>query len=233
MAEQLDTEVLAADQLLQEAVMNDAAHSPQEPAALARHGIAQGVVEADATTDIDDMAINLTSETWSEKFPACGLKDLEPEMRYTDLKRDLREAIDGLDSIGSFAACGGPKGVHIPNPNISVRGVGLIDLPIDHVQARKLKQVAHQTSVGNDIDTVTDTSTGNTCELGPHVLEIANPHWGQLVDKATLWAAQQLGIKTLVSAQLHKMLLYENGPTLNPHTEYVPHSPFSGRGKTQ
>lgn len=228
MAGRLDTEALTADQWLQEAVMNDAAHSPQEPAASASHGIAQEAVEADATTAIDVTTINLTSEaSTGPRASTVGISNLEPEMRYTDLKKDLRKAIDVLDSFGSFAACGGPKGVSVPDPTISVKGVGLINLPMDDVQAQRLKQMAYQESVDEDIDTVTDTSVGNTCELGPHMFEIANPNWRQLVEKATLWAAQQLGIKTVVSAQLEKMLLYETGPASSQHTEYVSHMPPS------
>lgn len=203
MAGQADTDALAVDQFLQEAVMNDSAHSPQKPAASASHGPGHH-------TD------NLNSNA-----KADGLGDPEHETRHTDLKEDLLEAIDGISSVGSFAASGGPKGIRVPDPGIFVRGVGPIDLPFDRVQAQKLKQRAHLAHLGNGNETVVDAGAGNSCELQPHHFEIRNPHWAKLVEKATIWAAQQLGLKPGVSSRLHKMLLCEKSATLKSHAEYV------------
>lgn len=203
MARQADTEALAADRFLQEAVMNDAAHSPQEPAAPANGG-------PSPYTGTDNM-----------NGVADGISDLEPGTSYTDLKTDLLEAIDGINSVGSFAASGGPKGIHVPDPGIFVRGVGPIELPIDDVQAQRLKQRARHASLGDCDETVDNTSVDNTCELEPHLFDITNPHWAKLVEKATIWAAQQLGLGPGVSSRLHKMLLYEKGAKLNSHTECV------------
>lgn len=202
MANQADTKALATDQFLQEAIMNGAAaHSFPEPATSVCGGPNPHINNLNGSTD--------------------GLSDLEPETSTTDLKTELLEAIDGINSSGSFAAIGGPRGIHVPDPSIFLKGVGPIKLPLDHVQAQKLKQRAQRASFGDGYETDVETNFGNICELEPKLFDITNPHWARLVEKATIWAAQQLGLSPGVSSRLHKMSLYEEGATMNPHIEYV------------
>ncbi|KUI56862.1 hypothetical protein VP1G_04179 [Cytospora mali] len=202
---QLDEDALAADQLLQEAIMNDAAHSPQEPAASTSDDLARGA-EGDIPTA---NSLTIQASTDPTDFPQDGL----------DLKADLLQALNGIKSLGSFAACGSPKGITMPDPSIFVRGVGPIRSPMNEVQARTIMKRAHQISSGSDNETVFDASVHNTCELLPHVFEITQPGWDQFLESATLWAGKQLGIRNTVSTQLHNMLLYGEGATLKPNTD--------------
>ncbi|KUI68238.1 hypothetical protein VM1G_04457 [Cytospora mali] len=202
---QLDEDALAADQLLQEAIMNDAAHSPREPAASTSNDLAQG-----AEGDIP-AANSLTREASTD--PKALSQD------GLDLKTDLLQALDGIKSLGSFAACGNPKGITMPDPSIFVRGVGPISSPMNEVQGRTIMKRAYQISSGSDDETVFDASVHNTCELLPHVFEITQPGWDQFLESATLWAAKQLGIRNTVSTQLCSMLLYGEGATLKPNTD--------------
>ena len=71
-------------------------------------------------------------------------------------------------------------------------------------------------------ETIVDASVRRTWQLAPDDFELRNPKWPPLIQKVTEQVARELGFTdgATVSAQLYKLLLYEEGAMFKRHKEY-------------
>ncbi|KAJ5377333.1 uncharacterized protein N7496_004742 [Penicillium cataractarum] len=143
-------------------------------------------------------------------------EDDEDDDESLDIGEELLAALDAIESAGTFASKG-----ELPylDPQIKVKDVGTITLPLQEAQARQMIDQAHQAPYGKGSETLVDTAVRNTLELNPDQFELGNPEWDSYVEKACAFVARDLGIDAPVSAELYKMLIYEKGAMFKPHTD--------------
>ncbi|KAK7743117.1 hypothetical protein SLS53_004202 [Cytospora paraplurivora] len=148
--------------------------------------------------------------------------DLTPDFDFTEFKEDLLEAIDGINAFGPFSAGGSlamVTGLSSTDPEVWIRDVGAIELPLNDVQAQKIMHKAQQSTLDRDRETTFDASVSNPWELGPEDFEIRDPYWASLTQGAMPWVKQKLGLEGDISARLDKMLLYDKTSAPRPNTD--------------
>ncbi|KAK3368820.1 hypothetical protein B0T24DRAFT_533126 [Lasiosphaeria ovina] len=134
-----------------------------------------------------------------------------------DVYTELSQALDSVQAAGTFAAF-----TKIKEANIKpffVQDVGPVGFPLQESTARQLIEKARQAPYGKGSETFVDTSVRNTWELDASQLDHMVPQWTPTVDDACKWAAKQLGITVPITAQLYKMLIYEEGAMFKAHTD--------------
>ena len=138
---------------------------------------------------------------------------------HDDVKDHLRNYLEVIDK-GSFATSGALRGA--ANPGIFVEGIGKIGLPLSERDAKDLCRKSHEAAFGKGSETYVDSTVRKTWELNPSQFEIRNPAWKETVDNAIGHVAEQLGVIDAskgIRAELHKMLLYEEGAFFDTHRE--------------
>lgn len=133
--------------------------------------------------------------------------------------------LEGMESPGSFAAFGNFDRVY---PDIAIDGRS-VRVPLRPHQALDLIKLARQAPFGRGAETIVDRSVRNTWELDPTQFEITNPAWEDAIHKACRFVTKELGIAAPITAELYKMLIYEEGAMFKPHTECVPRLPVPVR----
>jgi len=132
----------------------------------------------------------------------------------------LCDALYSIDCSGSFAASSKLKDAHLAP--IVVNDIGPVEFPLSESTALQLIEKARQAPFGMGSETIVDTSVRNTWELDNTQFQLAGEQWTSTIDIASKWAAKKLGVHgTTVTAELYKMLIYENGALFKAHTEYA------------
>ena len=137
----------------------------------------------------------------------------------TNLKNDLYEALEAIDTPGTFAAWGALPTT--PPAGLRVDGVGDIALPLREEQVRQLIAKAHQAPFGRRSETLVDVSVRNTWEINADQLRFLDPAWPNYLLRLSKLVATNLGIDGPIRLELYKMLIYEKGAMFKRHTEAV------------
>ncbi|KAF3055737.1 putative 2og-fe oxygenase superfamily protein [Daldinia childiae] len=134
---------------------------------------------------------------------------------------DLLKALESIHKKASFASM---TRINTLNPYIFVQDVGMIDNPLSETQAKQIAAKSHQAPYENSNETIVDTPVPNIWELNPDQFKIRAPAWQTYLNKALVYVARKLNITSPISAELHKMLLYEQGAMSKtaPDTEKIP-----------
>jgi hypothetical protein len=140
-----------------------------------------------------------------------------------DLKKELWDALDSIQSSGKFAAL--VQLDSFVDPEVFVPGIGNIQLPLEEQVARSLIQACHQAPFGKGEQTMIDMSVRNTWELDANQFELRNPAWPKCIKQITRSALKELGFDEEdmfgLRAELYKLLLYEKGAMFKSHKENV------------
>jgi len=139
-----------------------------------------------------------------------------PPSPASEVRDGLCKALDSIKAAGSFAAFREISETSVAP--IFVHDVGLVGFPLQKSMTRALIEKARQAPYGKGNETFVDTSVRNTWELDAAQLDLG-PQWAPAIDDACKWVAQQLGITAPVTAELYKMLIYEEGALFKAHTE--------------
>lgn len=136
------------------------------------------------------------------------------------IKEQLRISLGHLHGNGSFATS---DVVRCPvNPGISIKGVGSIGLPLSRHDARVIIERSHQAPYGRGTATVVDTNVRKTWELDTDQFDVENPKWQGMLRQTLDQVVKDLGLDSApctITANLYKMLLYEEGAMFKPHKE--------------
>src|SRR5438034_4044476 len=126
-----------------------------------------------------------------------------------DLKTDVRECLDSVESLGTFASFGALEG--FIDPQVSIDGYP-ISLPLSEDDAQRIIKASHKAPFGKGTETIVDTSVRNTWEINSENFQLQNPEWLHYLRSILKRAAEELGVSSgsaTVKAELYKMLLYE------------------------
>lgn len=134
---------------------------------------------------------------------------------------DFSQLLQTIHQPGHFHAFG--RRVVVP-PRLEVDGVGLLAWPILPYQARQLISVAEQAPYGRGEQTVLDLSVRTTWQIAPTQVNIGGSQWPETLSAIARECADALGVAGPVTAELHKLLIYETGGFFRAHrdTEKAP-----------
>jgi len=107
---------------------------------------------------------------------------------------------------------------------VEVAGVGVLAFPLLDVQADQLKAVAEPAPYGLGEQTLIDVNVRRAWQIGPDRLHVGGTAWSADLHEITARAASGLGVSGRVSADLYKMLVYDEGCFFAGHrdTEKAP-----------
>ena len=167
--------------------------------------------EHSPNSDSQAAASDSTEQSEPEAHPGVSL-----------LKKQLFQCLKGIggNNKGDFAKAGTlPSAV---NPGLSVRGLGIIGLPLSEREAVALGTACHQAPFGKGSETIVDTAVRNTWELNADQFELQNPAWQNTLDEALERVAAALDVvggRINIRAELYKLLIYNEGAFFDSHTE--------------
>jgi len=109
-------------------------------------------------------------------------------------------------------------------PQLEVGSIGPIALPLLPVQAEQLVAIAEQAPYGRGEETVLDTSVRRTWQISAEHVKISGRNWPHTLDMIIQHCAKGLGVSAPVSAELYKLLIYDEGSFFIRHrdTEKAP-----------
>ncbi len=109
-------------------------------------------------------------------------------------------------------------------PHLEVEGVGPVALPLLPVQAKQLVAVADQAPYGRGQETVVDPNVRRTWQIDAARVHLEGRHWGETLQAIVAQAAAGLGVTAPVTAELYKLLVYDQGSFFVSHrdTEKAP-----------
>lgn len=152
------------------------------------------------------------------------ISDVSVESSYTptekQIRKDLGLCLKYIQPFGTFAIFETLQ--EAPNPGIFLRNGGTVGLPLSDRDAEALVAASHQAPFGKGEQTIIDTSVRKTWELSAADFELKNPAWPAFLDRVVSKVAAGLGVNSTgqgVTAQLYKILLYDEGAMFKPHQE--------------
>ncbi|KAI4233530.1 MAG: hypothetical protein LQ349_004358 [Xanthoria aureola] len=144
-----------------------------------------------------------------------------------DLELIKEEIGNYLEAIGDgFFATSGVIPIAM-NPGLSLKGLGRVGLPLSERDANDIAKISREAPFGKGTKKLVDKSVRNTWEIDPTQVEFRNPQWQKTLQYAVSKTVEQLGVlggQSSVRADLHKLLLYEEGGFFKTHrdTEKAP-----------
>jgi hypothetical protein len=130
---------------------------------------------------------------------------------------ELKDILSGVQNGGDF--CAGGR-VPLPNPGMSIQGVGLVAFPLLPSQTASIKSVAEQAPYGKGSETIVNTQIRNSLQVDSAKVTFANPEWTTAMRDLVNVVAQRLGAdEDFVDFSLYKLLLYEAGGHFKAHRD--------------
>lgn len=146
--------------------------------------------------------------------------DSEVHVQLDDIRDGLDECLSNIKGTGTFALFESLD--NPPNPGLYLEQGGTIGLPLSGRDAQAIISASHAAPFGKGEETIVDTRVRKTWELSPSDFELRNPAWKKFVNSIVAKVSEGLGVDatgTAVSAELYKMLLYDEGAMFKPHQE--------------
>ena len=138
-----------------------------------------------------------------------------------NIPQELAKILAEVDRPGDYFVSGRAEFLA---PRIEVDGVGQIALPLLPGQAKRLIKAATRAPFGRGTETVVDTKVRRTWQIEATRVTIGGKHWPKTIDGIVARAADGLGVKEPVAAELYKLLVYDKGSFFVSHrdTEKAP-----------
>ena len=134
-----------------------------------------------------------------------------------ELQHEILENLQELKGSGNFASI---RQDHFVFPGLEVMGLGELAYPITPLQAKALIGVAHKAHFGKGSQTILDTSVRSAWEVDAEDLKFNNAQWNVFLEKALENIQTDLGLEGYkVSANLYKLLIYEEGDFFLKHKD--------------
>ncbi|KAK7470418.1 hypothetical protein VKT23_001844 [Stygiomarasmius scandens] len=140
--------------------------------------------------------------------------------KLDDFKNDLLNAFrNNFQFKGSFAF--GAAFPSVPNPTLSIDGIGGIGLPLTEHYARSIIENAHQAPFGHNQETIVNTQVRDTFEIDASKVHFRNPAFENWLRTEVLKkVASELGTQSDgTKIELYKLLLYKEGSHFHKHQD--------------
>lgn len=141
----------------------------------------------------------------------------EIEIEYNSSLVSLEDVLKGVVRPGDFFMEGARE---IPMPTVKVDGCGSLSFPILDFQAKALIEKACLAPYGRGEDTILDTSVRKTWQIPADEVQISGKSWKMHFDAILDEVKRALGCyDVVVSAELYKLLIYDEGGFFLPHRD--------------
>lgn len=133
-------------------------------------------------------------------------------------RHQISDILRGLATPGSFTT---RHTARVSGLSLAVTGVGDVALPVAAEQAKQLRSMARPAKYGHGTDTVLDRSVRDCWEIPKSRVRIDGQRWQQTLKPILDEIRDDLGLpsNSRLTAQLHSMLLYEEGHFFAPHQD--------------
>jgi len=137
------------------------------------------------------------------------------------LTSDFAKVLEHVHRPGDFFVSGTAD---LRTPSLRVDNVGPVALPLLPAQAAQLAAVAEPAPYGRGEQTLVDPSVRCSWQITPQQVHLGGRGWSATLDAILARVPEGLGVEPPVSAELHKLLLYEAGGFFVGHrdTEKAP-----------
>jgi hypothetical protein len=133
-----------------------------------------------------------------------------------DLK-PIEDLLAGVRRFGDFFVRGE---LETPMPRMEVAGVGVLSFPVPETQARQLIQQATRAPYGRGEKTLLDETVRKVWQVIPDNVSIGGKSWDKTLKKLLTRVVDGLGCaEAEITAELYKLLLYDEGGFFKPHRD--------------
>ncbi len=132
------------------------------------------------------------------------------------IAHELPALLSTVRTPGDFCTAGT---IELALPLLTVQGVGAVALPLLPQQAEQLIAIADRAPYGRGAQTLVDTSVRRTWQIGAERVTIEGASWARTLQAIVERAAEGLGVTTAVTAQLYKLLVYDEGSFFIEHRD--------------
>ncbi len=151
-------------------------------------------------------------------WPKLGLMASDDiEVPYNKDLGPLEELLAGVKRPGDFFV----EGVlEAPMPRVEVEAAGVLSFPVPDVQIESIIRQAVRAPYGRGEETILDESVRKVWQLAPEKVSIGGKSWGSTFEQILSKVKEGLGCgSTKVSAELYKLLAYDEGGFFKPHRD--------------
>ncbi len=134
----------------------------------------------------------------------------------SEAKQALEQLLSSLGESSAFAASGSFSPV---SPGLEVAGIGPIGVPISEAEARRLITRATQAPYGRGEETIIDTGVRRVWQIDPSNFSLQNPEWAAYLASIVEAVKNQFANESPVTAELYKLLIYEEGSFFSLHRD--------------
>lgn len=132
-------------------------------------------------------------------------------------QKEILRILKGLKGSGRFVSYGTTDFIL---PGLRINKEREVPFPISPDQIDQIIRHAHQAPYGKGSETLVDKSVRNTWEVDSAGLTFDNPAWNEMLKQVIGAVKDDLGIsRNKVRAELHKLLLYEEGGHFARHKD--------------
>ncbi|RFC51988.1 MAG: 2OG-Fe(II) oxygenase superfamily protein [Verrucomicrobia bacterium] len=128
----------------------------------------------------------------------------------------LLKALDTVTGTGVFCATGSEP---FFMPELVVEGVGELAFPLIAAQVSELVRAGEAAPYGKGLSTVQDDHVRKCRQIDAAKLSLHAPEWQHYLQRTVDKAAKDLGIDGEVTAELYKLLIYQEGGHFLPHRD--------------
>lgn len=129
----------------------------------------------------------------------------------------LEGLLQGVQRAGDFAVRGT---LEIAMPRVEVDGVGILSFPVPQAQVGELIGEAERAPYGRGGATILDTSVRKVWQVAPDKVSIGGKSWQHSLEQVLSTVAEGLGCAGVrVSAELYKLLVYDEGGFFKAHRD--------------
>lgn len=132
------------------------------------------------------------------------------------ITEDVAQLLAGVRRSGDFHVSGTLEALA---PGLQVEGVGPVAPPLLREQAERLVSVARQAPFGRGSETLVDTDVRRTWQIDAGQVSLTGRTWADTLETIVGRVAEGLSVDGQVSAELYKLLLYEEGGFFISHRD--------------
>ncbi|KAL8851650.1 MAG: hypothetical protein Q9221_003487 [Calogaya cf. arnoldii] len=137
---------------------------------------------------------DLDSVSVKPEQPLPTVNDYELRLDLDGIKDCIKNCLDGISSVADEAWAFGGLLEDAPNPGLTLKGSGIVGLPLSPEDANRLRKES----------ALHTPSTSDSCLLKPKSFELRNPAWNRFMEKlvARLLSETRLATISLVDLRL-------------------------------
>jgi predicted 2-oxoglutarate/Fe(II)-dependent dioxygenase YbiX len=139
------------------------------------------------------------------------------QVEYHQGLESLDEVLSHVRRAGDFFVQGK---VEVPVPKLEVDRVGVVSFPVPDTQVRQLIAQAERAPYGRGEETILDESVRKVWQLPPDKVRLGGKSWAGSFGNIVQQVAAGLGCEAAaVSAELYKLLVYDEGGFFKAHRD--------------